>query len=139
MNPYLVTMITVAVGLIIRHQKEILLCQRKAHLPYPLKWEFPGGKVMDGEHVEDCLHRELAEELGIEAKIGKLYHRGKYVYPDSGTFDVSYFLVPSFRCGMVNNVFAGLRWVSIIELATFDILEGNTEVVQKLLKEYGTA
>ena len=137
--PYLLIMINVAVGLIIRNRTEILLCQRKPHLPYPLKWEFPGGKVKDGERVEDCLRRELAEELGIEVKIGAPYHRRQYVYPDSGTFDVSYFLVPSFSGAIVNNVFADLRWVPLSELTVYDILEGNTEVAQKLLSDYGVA
>jgi 8-oxo-dGTP diphosphatase len=132
-------MINVAVGLIIRNRKEILLCQRKPHLPYPLKWEFPGGKVMDGESVEDCLRRELMEELNIIAEIGRLYHRGQYIYPDSGSFAVSYFLIPSFSGSIVNNVFEQVRWVPIGHLPTYAILEGNAEVVRTIVSEYETA
>jgi 8-oxo-dGTP diphosphatase len=131
-------MINVAVGLIIRNRTEILLCQRKPHLPYPLKWEFPGGKVMDGESMEDCLRRELMEELHITAEAGRVYHRGQFVYPDSGTFDVSYFLVPSFSGSIVNNVFEQVRWVPISHLPSYDILRGNADAVRMLLSEYAT-
>jgi 8-oxo-dGTP diphosphatase len=132
-------MINVAVGLIVRNRTEILLCQRKPHLPYPLKWEFPGGKMMHGENAEECLRRELAEELHITAEIGGLYHRGQYIYPDSGTFDVSYFLVSSFSGSIVNNVFEQLRWVQIGHLPSYNILEGNADVMRMLMSEYGAA
>jgi len=43
-------------------------------------WEFPGGKVEDGESLSDCLRRELKEELGISAKIGDVLTTSDYVY-----------------------------------------------------------
>src|SRR5258705_12420632 len=50
---------------------EVLICQRKADQPMSLKWEFPGGKIEAGESSEDALARELDEELGIKAVIGR--------------------------------------------------------------------
>jgi 8-oxo-dGTP diphosphatase len=127
-------MIKVAVGIIIRKNSDILLCQRKPNLPYPLKWEFPGGKVIAGEAMEECLHRELKEELGINAVVGRLYHRQEYVYSDSGTFNLFYYMVTSYSGEIINNVFESYRWVPISELLNYDILEGNKHVIGKLIQ-----
>jgi 8-oxo-dGTP diphosphatase len=127
-------MIKVAVGIIIRKNSDILLCQRKSHLPYPLKWEFPGGKVIAGESMEECLYRELKEELGINAVVGRLYHSQEYVYSDSGTFNVFYYMVTSYSGEIVNNIFESYRWVPISELSNYDILEGNKNVIEKLIQ-----
>jgi len=103
-----------------------------------LKWEFPGGKVNDSETTEECLCRELNEELGIETKIGGLYHHQHYVYPDSGTFEVFYYIIDSYSGVIVNKVFESYRWVPISELLNYDILEGNKEVIEKLIDDNHT-
>ena len=136
-------MTKVAVGIIIKnnpdsHRKNVLLCQRKKSARYGLKWEFPGGKVEEGETIESCLRREIHEELGIDAVIGELYHRQHYVYPDSGTFDVFYHNVPAFSGTIINRVFESYAWVPILKLAEYDILEGNKKVVSKLLSDHET-
>jgi 8-oxo-dGTP diphosphatase len=127
-------MIKVAVG-IIMNGGTVLLCQRKKSANYGLKWEFPGGKVEDGEPVEDCLRRELSEELGISAVVGPLYHRQHYIYPDSGTFDVFYYDVKSFSGDIQNHVFETYEWVPVQSLASYDILEGNRDICNKLMRE----
>ncbi|HEX9615091.1 MAG TPA: NUDIX domain-containing protein, partial [Bacteroidota bacterium] len=57
-------MTRVAVG-ILKKDGTILVCQRRRGSRYELKWEFPGGKMEPGESVEDCLQRELTEELSL--------------------------------------------------------------------------
>src|SRR5258707_15604814 len=57
---------------------EVLICQRKADQPMSLKWEFPGGKIEAGESSEDALARELDEELGIKAVIGRRGGQGRH-------------------------------------------------------------
>ena len=134
-------MIRVAVGIIFQQKTSqqplsVLLCQRKHSSRYGLKWEFPGGKVEEGENIEACLRRELHEELNIHAEIGSLFHRQQYVYPDSGTFDVFYHLVPSFSGEILNRVFESYAWTGINALQEYDILEGNKDVVTKLAREH---
>jgi 8-oxo-dGTP diphosphatase len=136
-------MIKVAVGIIIQNGLGtgttincVLLCQRKKSARYGLKWEFPGGKLEDGETPEDCLQRELREELSISARIGQLYHQQHYIYPDSGIFDVFYYKVDAFTGTMVNHVFESFEWTPIAKLLEYDILDGNREVAAKLVKEY---
>jgi 8-oxo-dGTP diphosphatase len=135
-------MINVAVGIIIKEgtasgTHEVLLCQRKRSARYPLKWEFPGGKLEPNEHPEECLRRELFEELEIHGAVGTLYHQQHYTYPDSGTFDVLYYLVPHFTGTLVNRVFEAYEWVPIGRLPEYDILEGNRDVVTKLIDAHG--
>jgi 8-oxo-dGTP diphosphatase len=134
-------MIRVAVGIIFQQKTSqeplrVLLCQRKHSARYGLKWEFPGGKVEEGESTETCLRRELREELNIHAEIGSLFHRQQYVYPDSGTFDVFYYLVPSFTGEIVNHVFESYTWAGINAMHEYDILEGNKDIVAKLVREH---
>src|SRR5437867_9266069 len=117
-------MIRVVVGIIMQGEK-VLLCQRKRTSRYGLKWEFPGGKIEDGETPEQCLRRELHEELGITALIGTLYHSQHARYADSGEFDVLYYKVAAFSGSIRNKVFETYRWVPFDELLQFDILEGN--------------
>ncbi len=124
-------MIKVAVG-IITLGSQVLVCQRKKSSRYPLKWEFPGGKFENGESAEQCLRRELREELSIEAEVGEEFFHQEWLYPDSGSFEVFYHVVPSFSGTLRNNVFAQIRWVHSDELTGVDMLDGNKDVVEKL-------
>lgn len=123
--------VEVAVALI-RREGHILLCQRSATAKYPLKWEFPGGKVEPGETPEQALVRELEEELAIRAVAGELFDRQTSTYPDHGIFTVSYYFVDRWQGELRNNVFGDLRWVAPAELLSFDILEGNREICSRL-------
>ncbi len=127
-------MITVAVGIITDKSGRILLCLRPEGKPYARQWEFPGGKLEESESPEDCLRRELREELGIDAEVGPLFHSESHRYPDSGHYQVFYFLIPSFRGEIRNNVFADLKWVPAGTLLHYDNLEGNRAVIQKLMQ-----
>lgn len=129
-------MTTVGVGIIIA-EKRVLLCQRKKGSRYGLKWEFPGGKVEDGESIPACLRRELREELNIDAVIGELYHQQNYAYPDSSIYDVHYHIVPSFSGKIENRVFEAFAWAPVANLQKYDILEGNMDVVDKLMRNDG--
>ena len=126
-------MIQVAVGIITINSK-VLVCQRKRTSRYPLKWEFPGGKFENGESVDECLRRELREELSIDAVVGKEFFRQKWIYPDSGSFEVFYHLVPSYAGIIRNNVFEQIRWFNLSELARVDMLEGNRDAIDLLVR-----
>jgi 8-oxo-dGTP diphosphatase len=124
-------MIEVAVG-ILRHNGRVLICRRRRGIRYELKWEFPGGKVGDGETPEASLKRELLEELDIDAEIGEEIFRQRWVYSDHGEFDIHFFSVPTFSGMLKNLAFEDVRWVFPDELPTFDLLEGSKTLAQKL-------
>lgn len=126
-------MVKVAVG-IISINSQVLVCQRRKTSRYALKWEFPGGKFENGESVDECLRRELREELSINAVVGREFFRREWLYPDSGSFEVFYHHVPSFTGTIRNNVFEQIRWFSLSELARVDMLEGNKDAVDLLVR-----
>jgi 8-oxo-dGTP diphosphatase len=57
---------------ILRKEGKILIAKRQSGDAFEGKWEFPGGKIEEGETPEQCLRRELFEEFGIDASIGNL-------------------------------------------------------------------
>jgi 8-oxo-dGTP diphosphatase len=117
---------------ILQQEKRVLICQRKKHSRYELKWEFPGGKVEVGESLLECLKRELREELSIEIDGVDRSESRVNRYGDGGDFEVSYFFVSRFTGTPTNNVFEQIRWVTLAELKTLDILEGNKPLVAHL-------
>lgn len=58
---------TPVVAAVVRRDDRYLVCRRPAHKRHGGLWEFPGGKIRDGESRSQAVHRELAEELGLEA------------------------------------------------------------------------
>ncbi len=77
-----------------------------------LKWEFPGGRLRPGESSEVALARELDEELGITAVIGRRVARIRHKYRNGGAIDLQFFVVREFegswRTGS-STIFGGLR------------------------------
>ena len=67
---------------IIEHNDTVLICQRSATMKLPLEWEFPGGKIEHGESKEDCLQREIKEELGMTITIDHALKSIEHEYPD---------------------------------------------------------
>jgi len=128
-------MTRVTVG-ILQQNGKILVCQRKKGARYQLKWEFPGGKVEPNESIENCLKRELHEELSVHVgSIGRVEIQSAD-YDDGGKFEVHYCFVTDFEGEPQNNVFEQIRWVSPQELTKLDNLEGNKAIVAQIAGGY---
>ena len=111
---------------------EVLICQRKADQPMSLKWEFPGGKIEAGESSEDALARELDEELGIKAVIGRQVARVRHKYRNGGSIDLQFFVVREFDGDLENRIFNDMRWAPLTELPGYDFLAADLGLIRDL-------
>ena len=119
------------VAAIIRRAGRLLVTKRKASSMLGGMWEFPGGKVEPGESTEDCLHREIAEELAIEVQIERPFVRVEHAY--------SHFRITlhTFLCrhrrGRPRALGSdGLRWVLPDELRELAFPKADRVVIEAL-------
>src|SRR5687767_6615083 len=128
--------VEVVAGLIVQ-EGLLLVCQRKEEGTFPLKWEFPGGKVESDEGHEAALCRALVEELGIRAD--KLREICRHAHKHSHAFVVNlrFYRVHSFTGVLRNRAFQNLAWGGIDKLATFYFLDGDLPLVNLLLSASG--
>ncbi len=111
----------------------VLVCQRSRSGKFPLKWEFPGGKVQSGESPETALIRELREELAVDATIGAEIYRTRHKYPEMPSAVELIFLAATIESGEIHNrVFEAISWVTPQELQEIDFLEADRELIAKL-------
>jgi 8-oxo-dGTP diphosphatase len=106
--------VIVAAALTMEHGK-LLVTQRKKDSSHGLLWEFPGGKVKEGEDPREALRRELKEELDVEVEVGRLFDAVFYSYPE---FPI---LLLVYRCRVEKGSLKpiechDLRWVTLKEL-----------------------
>ena len=112
----------------------VLICQRRAGTRFGLKWEFPGGKVEDGESPEACLHRELLEELSVRAEVGPEIYRTAHQYPDGFAVRLLFYRILRYAGSPVNRAFERIVWVQQEELAGYDFLEADRELVERMAR-----
>ena len=123
--------IQVAVALV-QQEGRYLIARRLESSPLGGYWEFPGGKCKPGERYEDCVIRELSEELGIAVEVLGLYRTIEHAYPDR-TVQL-YF----YRCRMISGEPKALssqeiRWAKREELGQYRFPPANESLVQELM------
>ncbi len=121
---------------IIEHNGKILLARRRGDVPYPLLWEFPGGKVEPGEDPKNCVIREIREELGVEVAVAGIYDTVFHRYPER---DV---LVLAYRCHWISGEVRDLevsahRLVFPADTANFELLPADVPLAQRIAQEFG--
>ena len=121
------------VAAMIQVEDMILVVQRKEdEKAYKsLKWEFPGGKVEEGERPEDAVIREVKEELQLDINPVAPVGRVVYEYPDS-TVDLTLFHCALIDCLPILKEHNDLSWTDKSLLYTFDWSAADRELLQLL-------
>ena len=121
---------------LIRSNNKIFIAQRLNAGRFANKWEFPGGKIDPGETPEEALHRELQEELGLNASIGSLFSDTLYPYEYGQIRQFTYWVeftgTPDDIHLLEHQSFA---WVTPAEISQYDFAGADVAVVEKLLEE----
>jgi len=123
---------------IIEQNERILAVQRSEYMNLPLKWEFPGGKIRLGEQPEQCVVREVAEELDLQIEVVRPLSPVRHDYPD-----FSVILYP-FICTIVSGVIElhehkALLWMSPVDLPTLDWVAADFPIISAYLKHRTTS
>jgi 8-oxo-dGTP diphosphatase len=120
------------VAAILVRGSQVLICQRTEQQPFPLQWEFPGGKVEAGEELADALRRELREELGIDATVEQENVTVLHEYAEGLAVELHFFVVRKFAGEIENRIFREVRWEERTALHAESFLEADRGVVQGL-------
>jgi 8-oxo-dGTP diphosphatase len=122
--------VEVSAALIFRAGK-LLITQRHAGAHLGGLWEFPGGKREAGETFEECLVREIREELGVEIAVGELFEEVAYAYPEKSVH------LKFFTCKLLSGEpqpldCAAAKWVTKPEFADFEFPAADAQLLEKL-------
>src|SRR5579883_2090161 len=122
--------IPVAVALLVKNGS-VLMGERRPDKVYPLHWEFPGGKLEEGETALQAVRRELHEELAIEVLDAEEWFSEVAEY-SHGTYAIIFFVVRDWSGEIVNRDFNRVAWLSQAELPLLKHLAGNERILARI-------
>lgn len=118
---------------IIKINNKILVTQRSEQMKLPLKWEFPGGKLEDGENLIECIKREIKEEINIEIEVVRQLSNSICNY---GTFTIN--LIPFLSKYVSGEIILAehkdYKLLEKSELFQLDWAEADVPIVEEFLK-----
>jgi len=116
---------------IIEREGRILIAKREEDGPLKNLWEFPGGKIEPGETAEECVRREVFEELGLTAERVDFLCTGRYDYT-RGAVELFAFRIQVRSGEPGNHHYRTMKWVKPYELDDYDFPGANASIIQEL-------
>ncbi|MGB3104005.1 (deoxy)nucleoside triphosphate pyrophosphohydrolase [Sphingobacterium siyangense] len=127
-------LITVVCGIIFKDDL-VLICRRKAEKSLGSYWEFPGGKVEDGESHEESLLRELIEELNLKVKIKQRFFDTVHQY-DNGAIELISFICETENIATESTDHDQLAWVKVSDLLGWKLAPADIPIAKELIEEF---
>lgn len=124
-------MIDVVAGILINKNNEILIAKRKEEKILGGYWEFPGGKIDDGETPEESLIRELMEEMNINIKINKYFGENIYDY-ERGTIRLIAYIGEISAGQITLTDHSEYQWIKKDEFIKYKMAPADVYFVKKL-------
>lgn len=121
---------TVTAG-IMAEKGSVFIAKRRAGLRFAQKWEFPGGKIDDGETPERCLQREMEEEFGIAVSVGEFLGESIHQY-DHGGIRLLVYRMYWEEGDMELRDHDEYRWVLPAEMEQYDFTAADLPFVERL-------
>jgi 8-oxo-dGTP diphosphatase len=125
------TTLEVVAGALFDASGRVLIAQRPPGKMLAGRWEFPGGKLHDGEAAYDGLVRELREELGVEVQAAERLVRYQHEYPGRVVW-LDMWVVSAWSGEPRGLDGQALKWVEVARLQEEDILEADAPIVAAL-------
>ncbi len=120
---------------IIEREGGVLCAQRSKDMDLPLKWELPGGKIEVGETAQECLVREIKEELGIHISVREQLPVFQHEYPNQKTIELFPFICKIKNGTIILKEHQQVKWLGKNELLSLDWAEADIPIIQYYLKE----
>lgn len=123
-------LIEVGVAIIMKDNK-LFIGKRSSNVPFTGLWEFPGGKLEENETPQECIKRELKEELNVESVVKDLLH--VYILEVYGKlYKLHCYFTDIDETNLKLNVHDETKWVEIEKCHTFPLLKSNYKILDKL-------
>lgn len=114
----------------------VLVTRRAAGQSLAGHWEFPGGKLEDGESVQDCIVRELKEELSISVRAGEIMTQSVYEYA-GGAINLIAVYVELHDWDLRLSVHDAFEWVHPLDLRALDLAPADIPIAEELINRHG--
>ncbi len=116
---------------LIVHEGRLLIARRRQGKAQAGLWEFPGGKIEQGESPEKALERELGEELGVSVKVGKHFMTVEHTYPKFTIHLMAYF-VEAMEAITASTDHDRLAWICPKDWRDYDFAPADIPIVEAL-------
>lgn len=125
---------TIVTAAVLRQGESILLARRKPGQKQAGCWEFPGGKVEEGETLQTCLEREIGEEMGLMIRAGEVVATSDYHY-EHGTIHLVALAAEIVSGVLRPSVHDQVQWVPVASLLQYQLAPADIPIAGALIDQ----